>query len=196
MLPFPNPQKKTTKKTFFCAKIPLFFWKNPGWECICKSLNRSCSSNLFSSSFWKIFPKGILGDVAATEQNSKQHQRRLFSVTLGKKKNTKNNQTPLFFCFLCSARRTLNPDGSWNSRKYLGMRCVLSLVQQQKQLFCCPFAREKNFWDFFQGFYSEFVSRTILSGVVVRPKNSTWEFWIFPCPCHGWRDELLSLLTV
>lgn len=123
----PKSNKKNNKKSLFCAKIPQFFGRNPGWECICKRLNRSCSSNFFSSSLWKVFsldPKGILGDPALTAANTAPEEDFLcdfWEKTNQTKNKTKNKPSPLFFCFLCSARRTLNPDGSWNSRKSLGM---------------------------------------------------------------------------
>lgn len=131
-------------------------------------------------------------------------------MTLGKKTN-KQKQNPLFFCFLCLARRTLNPDGSWHSRKCLGKGCVLSAPPHGHQNLCSNkssqgfsagvvffwlflfffFRREK----FFQGFIPSLCPGTILWS----PWEKRWG-WILDAslprlPFRERWDELLSLLA-
>lgn len=197
--------------------------KNPGWECICKRLNRSCSSSLFSFSVWKTFlppppqcPEGILGGVAATgacTDCSKQHQGRLFSVTLGKQ----NKTNPLYSSASC-AQRGENPESWWKlafQEKLGNGVCALSSAPGASGLcaatkaslsFCClcfifGFFAGRNF--FFEDLF--LVSRTILWNLSgCGPNSHLGEevgldfFWMLLCPpslSHGWWDELLSLLT-
>lgn len=74
-------------KCLFC-RIPFF--EDPGWECICKRLNRSWSSSLFSSLLGLEDFTMVKGSFAWCCSNwvctdcSKRYQRSLFSVTLGK----------------------------------------------------------------------------------------------------------------
>lgn len=89
-------------KCLFC-KIPFF--EDPGWECICKRLNGSWSSSLFSSllgleDFTMV--KGSFGWCCSNwvcTDCSKTVSEKSFLCDSWK--------NPLFFCFLCSARRNL-----------------------------------------------------------------------------------------
>lgn len=134
-------------------------------------------------------------------------------MTLGKKKKQKQN--PLFFCFLCLARRTPNPDGSWHSRKCLGKGCVLSAPpcghHNSKAagafLLALSFLLFFFFFFFFQGeiFPRILFQICVQDNFVERWRGPTapgrrggagfWMLLCLPSLFHERWDELLSLLT-